>query len=244
MEDREHVIQSVKKDVLEVTGTRLQSLILYGSAMTEEFVDQRSDYNFAVVVDKVDIPLLDDFRKFVRGWADQRVRVPLLFAPKFFEQARDSFPLEFLAMKASYRVVEGKDLVANLEIDPRDVRLECEWELRSKLIALRRIYIEADGNAEWLQRTIVEAVPALTAIFRGLLFIANGDWRLNGSALYAELDRKLGIPADLMQRLAQTRQQHPTPKTSEVMDEFRGLLPLLERLVDEVDAAETRPGPA
>lgn len=235
MENREQVVDTVRRDVERVAGPGLRSLFLYGSALTEQFVDKVSDYNFGLVADPVDVPFLERLQSLAGKWEEQRVPVPVLFTPKFFLQARDSFPLEFLAMKASYRVVSGDDLIAGLEIDIRDVRLECEWELRSKLLVLRRQYVRSRGDMRLLHDTVVEAVPAFTAILRGCLFFLGREWDARGDQLWQEVEDALGVPAGLMPALIEERRERGHGGGA-VGPLYIALLEATESLVQKVDA--------
>ncbi|MEZ4647210.1 MAG: hypothetical protein R3E97_00245 [Candidatus Eisenbacteria bacterium] len=235
MENREHVVNDVRKDVERVAGSGLVSLFLYGSALTEQFVDHVSDYNFGLVADPVDVALLERLQELAGRWEERRVPVPVLFSPKFFLQARDSFPLEFLAMKASYRVISGADLIADLEIDVRDVRLECEWELRSKLLVLRRQYVRSHGDPVLLHATVVEAVPAFTAILRGCLFFLGRKWDAKEDELWPEVHDALGMPAGLMPALIEERRKRVRGGSS-VKPLYIALLEATEVLVQRVDS--------
>jgi len=235
MEDRQKRIEQVADQITTACGDKLRSLGIYGSAVAGDFLEKKSDYNFFLIADPVDIELLDRLSAHTKKWREWRVPIPLPFTPAFIEEARDSYPLEFLAMKASYRILVGTDPLAELEIEKPHVRLECERELRSKLLLLRRVYVESQGDREFLTRVIVEAVPALTAVFRGLLFLSDDPWNQHGESFWSAMAENHGVPRDLMEHLVAVRRGTDELSRKEARDDFSVLLPLLERLAGEVD---------
>jgi hypothetical protein len=95
----------------------------------------------------------------------------------------DSYPLEFLSVSASYRVVHGDDVLAELPFDAADIRLQCERELKSKILLLREAYVDSAGSRHVLRDIVSRSLPAMTAIFQGLLFLRGRAWKLWGDEL-------------------------------------------------------------
>lgn len=235
MEDVKKVTEYFREEVREHAGTNLVSLVLYGSAVTPDFVQGKSDFNFMIVADPLDMALLDRLAGRAKDWRKKRIPVPLLFSPAFIAGARDSYPLEFLAMQAAYELVDGTDVLADVQIDRKDARLQCESELRGKLLLFRRAYVESGGDARYLQELIVHGVPALGAIFRGLLYLREVPWNRFGADFRKDCAEHLGIPIELMDHLYEIRRQKKKPRPEEVRADLDGLLGVLQRLADDVD---------
>jgi hypothetical protein len=51
---------------------------------------------------------------------------------------------------------------------PEFLRLQCEREIKGKLLLLREAFIETEGKGKALKRLIKDALPALIAIFKAL----------------------------------------------------------------------------
>lgn len=224
-----------RSEVRHHVGDRLRSLVLYGSALTDDFVAARSDYNFMVVADPLDLDLLDRLAPHAKAWRKKRIPAPLLFSPEFIERAQDSYPLEFLAMLARYEVLEGADVLAGVAVEKDDVRLQCESELRGKLLLFRRVYVESGLDPKHLQSMVVHGIPALYAIFRGLLFLGDGPWNTFGAEFRAACSGQLGIDRDMLDHLNELRHRKQTPKREEMRSEMERLFGLLHRLANEAD---------
>jgi len=134
MTDHEALFGWFTEEAKVCAGNTLRSVTVYGSSVTEDFHPGTSDYNFVVVVDRVGTELLERCGARVPQWKKKRIATPLLLEPSFFEEALDSYPLEFLSMQAHHRVLAGKDYLKDLAFVHADLRLQCERELRAKLL--------------------------------------------------------------------------------------------------------------
>ena len=146
--DPEAICQAFVRDMQGGWGPDLVWVILYGSAARDDFVPRRSDYNFLVVVKDVAPDRLRTLGDAAGRWRKDRVAAPVFMRPEMIPTALDSYPLEFLTMKAAYRVLHGEDPLRELSLRPEDVRLQCERELRGKLLHLRAGAIDTQSKRE------------------------------------------------------------------------------------------------
>jgi len=236
MADHERVFQFFVSEVQAVAAARLRSIVVYGSALSADFQPGRSDYNFLVVAERADVALLDDLAGRMGKWRRQQISAPLIMQPEFLQTARDAYPLELLSIQARYRVLHGEDPVAGLEFSREHVRLQCEREIRSKLLLFRRAYLESEGAPKRLQAVIARGYPSLLAIFRGLLWLKGGPWQADGQELRLACTAQLSLPADLIPGLQQTRADRSAPSREEAKRQIAGILATLGTLAREVDA--------
>jgi len=129
-------------------------VVAHGSAVGTQFRPGISDYNFLIVADPVDLALLERLATLAGKWRKRRISAPLVLQPVFIANALDSWPLEFLCMSARYRVLYGEDPLAGISFQPEHVRLQCEREIRSKLLLFRRAYIECEGAPKRLKQAL------------------------------------------------------------------------------------------
>jgi hypothetical protein len=173
--DIDAITEGFSRDVQTAFGDGLVSVILYGSAVTGEFVPNRSDLNFLIVLTPEGIHGLDKIHPVYAKWRKRRVAPPHCMTRQYIADSLDSFPVEFLNMKTAYRVVSGEDALADLSIDKKDLRLACEREVKGKLILLRRGFIQTLGKKREIEWLIRESLPAIISIFRGLLTLKKID---------------------------------------------------------------------
>src|SRR6476469_5482682 len=97
--------------------------------------------------------------------------MPVFFTVDELSRAADVFPIEFLQMEKARRVLFGADPFDLVEISPANLRHQTEYELRTKLIRLRRLYVPASDSVEKLLALMTDSVSSFAALFRAVLIL-------------------------------------------------------------------------
>ncbi len=171
----EQVLQQFVQDVRGIYAEELLAVFLYGSAAAGEHVPGRSDINVVVVLQQLGPALLRKATAHIRRWRRQGFATPLFFDPETLHDSLDAFPIEFLDMQDRHRVLWGPDLMAELSIGRGNLRLQCEQELRGKLMKLRQSYVESALSPGDLERILAAAVTSLGVLARTLLRLGGGE---------------------------------------------------------------------
>lgn len=72
-------------------------------------------------------------------------------------------------MQEQHRLLAGRDILLELKISPKNLRVQCEEELKGKLLNLRRAYLETGGRVEALEELMVNSLKSFLVITRHLL---------------------------------------------------------------------------
>jgi len=168
-------LQKFQEDVQSLFGQEVVSVIVYGSAVTDDYVPKKSDVNTLIVLSENGITNLQPVQKVIKGWHKRDLASPLFLTESYITASLDSFPIEFLNMQTAYSVLQGKDVLADLSIDQKDMRLQCERELKGKLLQLRQGFIQTQGDKRYLKSLISESIVTFVAIFRALLRLKGKD---------------------------------------------------------------------
>jgi hypothetical protein len=171
----ERVLEAFTREVHDLYGPDLVAVVLYGSAATGEHVAGASDINVAVILRQVTSALLRKASGRIRAWHRQGFATPLFFDPEGLQRSLDVFPIEFLDMQERHRILWGSDLLAPLRVGRGNLRLQCEQELRGKLLRLRQAYVESAGSPDELRRTLLVAAGSVLVLLRTLLRLAGGE---------------------------------------------------------------------
>ena len=110
-----------------------------------------------------------------RKYGRKRVAAPLVMTPEYITGSLDAFPVEFLDFKLIHKTVYGEDLFTELVIDKPHLRLQCERELKTKLIGLRQGYISSLGKKELLTTVLVRSFTGSMALFRAILSLLDKE---------------------------------------------------------------------
>ena len=140
---REHPILSEMVERLrQAAGARLRGVVLYGSAARGDYHGETSDFNLLVVLDDLEPATLETLHDPFARWERKRQPIPRVFSPALIADAADVFPIELLDIADHHVVLHGEDPMAGLEVHTDHLRLQCERELREKLMRLREAYVE------------------------------------------------------------------------------------------------------
>ncbi|MBN2104957.1 hypothetical protein JW835_13030 [bacterium] len=192
-----HLCMQFSSDIHMIFNDVL-SIILFGSAVTAEYNPKKSDLNFLVVLGESDIRRLNNVQKFVKDWQKEKISLPLFLTKSYIKSSLDSFPIEFLNMQSAYRLIDGEDVLKDLKISKKDIRLQCERELKGKLLKLRQGYILTGGKNTALKSLISQSIVTFTAIFKALLYLQEKeipkkktDVILKACDVFDDIDRDL-----------------------------------------------------
>jgi predicted nucleotidyltransferase len=167
----EQTIKQFSEDIQKAFGNEVISIILYGSAVSEEFIPKKSDLNFLVVLTAKGIDQIDRVHKLFHKWTKKRIALPLFLTREYIQASTDSYPIEFFNMQCCYKLIHGEDVLKDLSLKKEDIRLQCERELKGKLLQLRQAFILTKGQPSALKALIGQSIVTFTSIFRALLFL-------------------------------------------------------------------------
>lgn len=191
-EVRGHVASYAEK-MIELHGEEIDSIVVYGSATGINFVPKRSDVNLLIVVGELGHDLLRRSLKLVDGGVKKRIAAPLFLTQENIERSLDVFPIEFQEMKDNHVVIYGEDPLAGIEIDPERLRLECEEQLRGKLVRLRQAYLEIGLRRKGIEMLLKESLSALIPVFRGVLRLVGQEPSVRKDEVIMALASALGV---------------------------------------------------
>ncbi|HOS97426.1 MAG TPA: hypothetical protein PLU54_07210 [Deltaproteobacteria bacterium] len=161
----------VAEDITTRLPSRISSLTVTGSCLTGDYMPGLSDINSVLVLHKADMAALDTLSSMGNRFRKTRVSCPLVMTEEYIRRSLDVFPVEFLDMKLFHKTVLGTDPFVGLVIDPKPLRLQCERDLKGKLINLQRGYVSCGGKAGEVGALVLEAFPGYFPLLRAMLFI-------------------------------------------------------------------------
>lgn len=173
-------------------GDGLVSVILYGSAARGEF-GARSNINMAVVLDDAGMRNLPKASRILRSRKFQLLD-PVFFPEDHIKNSADVFPLEFLDMKEHHILLYGKDLLKDLKIDIKNLRFQCEQELKSKLLNAKRAYSRTRHTAD-LKNLLFKFFTSAMHILRNVLRMKGMEPAAAMDAVLGQLECQFGLDA-------------------------------------------------
>ena len=235
-----HQFNAFIDDLRATHGANLASIILYGSAATGDFIPRQSDYNLLIALREITPNDLRAAQAPLREWNKMGHSVPVYFTVSELETAADVFPIEFHQMERARKVLYGTDVLANLKISDEYLRHQTEYELRSKLIQLRRAYIPASTSVSGLINLMVESLSSIAALFRAVLLLHNFEPPVTKHEIIKATVRQLGIEGEPFEKILEIRERnlHKTLDEVSANQLFADYMREIENVIGYVDKVE------
>lgn len=235
--DPKEIFPEIISDYKELYGDDLVSIILYGSATGQDYRPGKSDINFMIVLSETGIERLDQAFSIVKKWQKKNVAIPLFLTESYVKTSMDVFPIEYLNFQRNYALVFGKDILKDLSFDPKFIRLQCEREIKGKLLILREGFLETSGKRKALKELISQSIPAFIAIFEALLSLKEKDVPKEKRETIRTTCKAFELDASVYERLLDVKEDKVKLGDIEIIKLFKDYLResrKLSKLVDEL----------
>jgi predicted nucleotidyltransferase len=236
----EEIFPEITGDYRNVFGDDLISIILYGSGAGDDYVPGKSDLNFLIVLTERGIDGLDRILETVGKWRKRNVAIPLFMTRDYLAGALDAYPIEFLNMKRSYRVVTGYDLLAEIAFEPCNIRLQLERELRGKLLHLRSGYLATEGKEKKVRELIGASLTAFVSLFGAMLNLKHLEVPKKKADLITAAGAAFGFDAAVFLKCEEIKREKNHFSPAEVSAIFRDYLKEVNHLCEIIDRMETK----
>ena len=233
--------QAFIEDLRDTHGENLVSVIMYGSAAAGDFIPRESDYNLLVALERITPHELREAHACMREWRKLGHPVPVYFTVGELRHGADVFPIEFHFMEFARTVLYGKDVLAGLEISDKFLRHQTEYELRSKLIKLRRAYIKVSTSSHGLVQLMAGSMASFAAIFRAVLLLYGLQPPVTKREILALIVEHLKIDGNAFDRILNIREHNfdgtlDEVSANELFAEYMEQIELVIAAVDQIGA--------
>lgn len=222
------------KKLLEIHKDNIKSIILYGSGTSEEFVPKKSNINLIVICEKIDF---DDLKKSVRivtNGIKKGIIAPLFFTPEHIRTSQDVFPIEFLEFKDNYLVLYGDDPFTELHINEEHLRLECEEQIKGKLIRIRQAYLETSGKKGGIRNLLITSLNGIIPPIRAILRLKNITPPREKSLVLERAEELIGIDREVFTEILSIKKGQKV-SIHKLEDIFKRYLYEIEKIAVYVD---------
>ncbi len=203
LDSPQNIANEFTEDVKAIFGEELISVFLYGSALSGHWDPKRSNINFLIVLSEAAIARLNAAFPLVEKWRKRLRTLPIFMTKKYIAGSLDSFPVEFLHMKRRYQLLYGEDVLAPLDIPRANLRLQCEEQIKGKLLHLREEYLATLGKRCRLQALITLTLPPFAVLFKSLLALKDAEIPVLHRDIILRTAELYGLDRDLFQQLIQ-----------------------------------------
>jgi hypothetical protein len=210
--------------------------VLYGSAAAGDHIELRSDYNLLIALKRITPEDLRVAQAPMREWQRLGHPMPVYFTVEELSDAADVFPIEFHQMAHARILLYGRDPFEFVKLSDANLRHQTEYELRSKLIQLRRLYIPASVSIEKLCDLMNDSLASFAALFRAVLLLHGQEAPVAKPECVRATARLLNLDEKPFERIFAFRATCALPASeAEANDIFGAYLAQVERVIEDVD---------
>jgi hypothetical protein len=231
-------------DLRATHGDNLASVVLYGSAASGDFVQIESDYNLLIALERITPEDLRLAQAPMREWQRLGHPLPVYFTVEELSDAADVFPIEFHQMANARIVLYGHDPFEFVRLSDANLRHQTEYELRSKLIQLRRLYIPASVSIEKLCDLMSDSLASFASLFRAVLLLHEQEAPVAKPDCVRATAKLLKLDPAPFERIFEFRATGNLPSSEKEANElFGAYLFQIEQVVEAVDELGQERGP-
>jgi len=211
----------------------LVSVILYGSAARGEFKKKHSNINLVVVLRDMS---LENLAKAKRDLSSRRYAIfnVIFFTEEYIGRSGDIFPIEFLDMRDNHRVIYGNDVFLGIDIDMKNLRFQCEQELKEKLLQISGFYL-INRNKGILTAFLFKSFNSTLHILRNVIRLKGRVPPTDKEGIISELSREAGSPLASMSGILEAFKSNRRLSSGEIDRLFFGFADELKNITEAVD---------
>src|SRR5687768_4615447 len=232
----QEALNGLVEDLRATHGDNLACVVLYGSAAAGDHIELRSDYNLLIALNRITPEDLRQAQAPIREWQRLGHPLPVYFTVEELSDAADVFPIEFHQMANARIVLYGHDPFEFVKLSDANLRHQTEYELRSKLIQLRRLYIPASVSVEKLCDLMSDSLSSFAALFRAVLMIFREEAPVAKRDVVRATARLLKLDPSPFEKIFELRNDGKLPSSEkEANDLFAAYMFQIEQVVEAVD---------
>lgn len=237
----QQALNALVEDLRATHGDNLASVVLYGSAAAGDDIELHSDYNLLIALNRITPEDLRQAQAPMREWRRLGHPMPVYFTVEELSDAADVFPIEFHQMANARVVLYGHDPFEYAKLSDAHLRHQAEYELRSKLIQLRRHYIPASVSIEKLADLMSDSLASFAALFRAVLLLHGEQAPIGKPDVVRATVKLLKLDMAPFEKIFEFRAGGGLPGSEKEANELFGAYMFqIEQVVEAVDELERR----
>ncbi len=204
--ETQNAVSTLGNQLQEILNDQLESIILYGSALTEYFRPGQSDVNILIVLKNIDTESMNKVLDPL--FLSKRYGVsPLFLTQDGVVSSTKVFPIKFLSMQENYQVLIGKDVLESLSVDKKNLHFRCQQETLNLLMRLRRHYLTSGGSG--LPDRIARVIGHFLETLKRIISLTK-ETPISNDEVLEKSEQIIGLDKTILQRALDYR-KNSTP---------------------------------
>jgi hypothetical protein len=229
------LVKDFAERLLAALGDNLLSITIVGSSLTEDFRQGTSDINIILVLGRQNTESLNAIASLAKPMSRKKFSPPLLMTKSYIERSQDVFGVEFLDFQLAHKTIMGDDPFASLSFDKKDVRLQCERELKAMLIRLRQGYIAAAANKRLIRDILISTARNMAPLLRAMLWLKDVERSARAEPTFSKAAGEFSIDMNPLTSAIKWRHEKVRLSDIEMENTFQSVYAVVDQLADIVD---------
>ena len=225
------------EEVMQCCPEKVHSVYVTGSAVTPDFRESTSDVNSLIVLNDLHFEFFKFLAPLGKKFKSKGIAAPLVMTPSYIQDSLDVFPMEFLELRLIHKTALGPDIVQHLEIDPVLLRLQCEREIKTRLIGLWNGYISSTGETDMIAHLLYRSIKGCMPLFRSIVFLLGKLPPIKKMDVIGAISDNTGIDKDILIK-ALLLKESPIKNREELLSLFERYYGNLETVAGMVNALQ------
>ncbi len=230
-------VSPMVEDLFGEHGSNIHSFHIVGSAVISDYDERLSDINSVILLNNMDLQFIAFLAPLGKKYGKKHIAAPLVMTPEYIHQSLNAFPVEFLDFKLIHKTVFGSDILKDLNISGRNLRLQCEREIKTRLIQVRQGYISSLGKKEHLTAALVKSITGSMALFRAIITLLGQVPPVERVEVIRMLGAATGVDTGIFDKLLALKAQRIKLSENELHAFFENYYHALEstgKIIDEL----------
>lgn len=224
-------------DLLRAHESNLHSIHIVGSAAMEDYDEKLSDINSLVLLHNMDLEFITYLAPLGKKYGKKRIAAPLVMTPEYIGRSQNAFPIEFLDFKLIHKTLYGPDVLNDLQIAAPELRLQCEREIKTKLIRVRQGYISSLGKKNQLTASLVRSITGSMALFRAIITLLGEEPPIQRMDVIRAFVHAVRLQTDIFENLLKLKANLIKPGEHELrvfFAQYYRALESIEKIIDDL----------
>ena len=233
-EQKEQLLK-IFETMVNQAGKDLISLLIFGSAVSDEYNEEHSNINLILVIKQDSEALFGALRDPLTEMV-KRFRIsPMIITEEEVLTSADVFPSKFIDIVHNHKVLYGTDPFADLKVRDEHLRLRCEQILKNMSLRMRRLLVTRT-DSDFLRREVIHSfLPAFLSTLRMILPLAGQEIIRDRTKLITRGSELFGLDKKLLNTLSALHWDKATITEKNAADLSFSFFQLVVKLASIVD---------
>ncbi len=230
-------IRPFLEDILKEYSAKMHSIHIVGSAVTPDFNEKTSDINSVIILSEINLNFVEFLAPLGKKYGKHRIAAPLIMTPEYIQDSLDVFPIEFHDFRLIHKTITGEDILKGLLIKKENLRLQCEREIKARLIGLIQGYISSAGDRELIATLLVRSFTGCIPLFRAIIFLLGKEPPIIRHDVITTFQEVAAADSDIFEKLMLLRNKQIKPSKEElnhIFEHYHNSLKKIGKIIDEL----------